>query len=148
MLNEVFDSRTIKMNLAGKTKIEAFNELIEMLAEVHSELDKSKVLEAIEDREGKMNTALASGVALPHGYYHGMAGVFGAIGISSCGIDYGAPDNKPVHCIFLLVMGDSFRENHLRVLTRVMRLVNSEALSQIQKAKTADDITKLIARIS
>jgi PTS system fructose-specific IIC component/PTS system nitrogen regulatory IIA component len=147
-LDSVFDTQSIKLNLASKTKEAAFSELIEVIADVHPELNRDEMLAAIQDRESKLNTSVVSGVAVPHGYYPGADGVFGAIGISPDGIEYDAPDHKPVHFIFLIVMGDAFREQHLHVLSRILSLIKSGALTNIQAAKSYQEVHDILARFN
>ncbi|MDR0641673.1 MAG: PTS sugar transporter subunit IIA [Treponema sp.] len=145
-LSDIFDKRTIKPNLAGKTKEDVFGELIEAVIAVHPLLDRDISLRAIQDRENKLNTSVAPGVAVPHGYYPGTDGIFGALGLSEAGIEYGAFDEKPVHCVFLIVMGDASREKHLRVLNRVMSLINSNGLELLWKAGGPEEIHRILSR--
>ncbi|MDR0568644.1 MAG: PTS sugar transporter subunit IIA [Spirochaetaceae bacterium] len=144
-LGDIFHPRAIKRNLAGLEKTAALKELVSALTEVHPELDSDTVLAAVEEREHKMNTGIGFGAAAPHGYYPGIDGIFGALGVSEQGVNYGAADNKPVHCIFLLVLGEDSREKHLRVLDRVMALIDYDALPLIRAAKTAEDIHRLLS---
>ncbi|MDR0583068.1 MAG: PTS sugar transporter subunit IIA [Treponema sp.] len=145
-LSDVFDKRSIKPNLENKTKEEVFRELVEALTVVHPALDRDIGFRAIQERENKLNTSVAPGVAVPHGYYPGKDGIFGAFGFSEAGIEYGALDEKPVHCVFLIIMGDASRENHLRVLNRVMSLINSGCLELLRKAGSPDEIHRIFSR--
>ncbi|MDR1232533.1 MAG: PTS sugar transporter subunit IIA [Spirochaetaceae bacterium] len=146
LLNEIFNEQTIKLDLESDTKAAVFTELIETMAAVHPELNKTEMLSAVMYRENKMNTAIAAGVAVPHGYYSGTDKIIGAIGISKNGIDYGTTDNKPVHFIFLLLMGDAVREEHLRILNRVLSLINSGALPSLQTAKDVREVYDILSR--
>jgi mannitol/fructose-specific phosphotransferase system IIA component (Ntr-type) len=146
LLSDIFNENSIKLNLESDTKEAVFSELIEAVAVVHPELNKTEMLSVVLDRENKMSTAIASGVAVPHGYYPGTNEIIGAIGISKSGIDYGAPDSKPVHFVFLLLMGESVREEHLRILNRVLSLINSGALASMQTAKDVREVRDILAR--
>jgi mannitol/fructose-specific phosphotransferase system IIA component (Ntr-type) len=72
--------------------------------------------------------------------------VAGAVGISQAGIAYDALDHKPVHVVFMLIMGEAARENHLRTLNQIVTLVNSEALAMIRTAKNVQDVYDLLSR--
>jgi mannitol/fructose-specific phosphotransferase system IIA component (Ntr-type) len=148
VLEDVFDKQSIRINLESKTKEAAFSELIDAIADVHPELNREEMLAVIWEREKKMNTSVASGIAVPHGYYPEADGVFGAIGISQQGIDYDAPDHKPVHFVSLLIMGEACREKHLRVLSRVLSMIQSGALSYIQKAKDPQEVQDILSRFN
>jgi mannitol/fructose-specific phosphotransferase system IIA component (Ntr-type) len=147
LLNEIFDKQSIKLDLKGSTKEAVFIELVDAIAAVHPELDRDKMLAVIQDRENKMNTSVASGIAVPHGYYQGAGNIIGAIGISKTGIDYDAPDHKPVNVVFLIVMGESCREMHLHVLSRIMSMVKSGVLPYIKEAKSSQEVNDILARI-
>jgi mannitol/fructose-specific phosphotransferase system IIA component (Ntr-type) len=146
LLSEIFNEQTIKLDLESETKSAVFTELIERVATVHPELDKTEMLSAVQFRENKMNTAIADDVAVPHGYYPGTDKIIGAIGISKNGIDYGTTDNKPVHFVFLLLMGDAVREEHLRILNRVLALINSGVLPTLQTAKDVGEVRDILSR--
>jgi mannitol/fructose-specific phosphotransferase system IIA component (Ntr-type) len=148
LLHDVFDKQSVKLDLEGTTKEAVFAELIEVIADAHPGLNRDAMLTIIQDRENKMNTSVAPGVAVPHGYYSGAGDVVGAIGISKAGIEYDAPDHKPVHLIFLIVMGEASREKHLRILSRVLSLINSEALAQIQAAKSPQEVYDILSRFN
>ena len=145
-LGDIFDQRSIKLNLEHSGKEEVFQELVTALGSAHPEFDLPGILAAVKDRESKMSTGIASGVAIPHGYCRGISGMAGAIGISPGGIDYGALDNQPVHVVFLMVMGEDSRERHLRALNRIFTLVSSEAFPLLREAKSAGEIQSILVR--
>jgi mannitol/fructose-specific phosphotransferase system IIA component (Ntr-type) len=146
-LSDVFDKRSIRPNLEGKTKEDVFKELIEAITVIYPELDRNMSLQAIQDRENKLNTSVAPGVAVPHGYYPGTEGIFGALGFSKTGIDYGAFDNQPVHWVFLIILGEASREKHLRILNRVTTLINSEGLNFLRKAGSREEIHDILSHV-
>ncbi|GHV88094.1 PTS fructose transporter subunit IIA [Spirochaetia bacterium] len=148
LLNEVFNKQSIRLNLESKTKEAAFAELVEAITDVHPELDRDQMLAVIQERESKMNTSVASGVAIPHGYYPGAGDLVGAIGISKAGIAYDAPDHKPVHFIFLIVMGEANREKHLSVLSRTMSMIKSGTLPHLQAAKSPEEVHTILSRFN
>jgi mannitol/fructose-specific phosphotransferase system IIA component (Ntr-type) len=148
LLNNIFDKRAIKLNLEGNTKEEVFTELIEAIADVHPEFGMDEMLRVIWDRENKMNTSIAPGAAVPHGYYPGSGDVVGAIGVSRAGIEYDALDHKPVHFIFLLIMGETSHEKHLHVLSRILSLTKSGALTYIQTAKSHQEVYAILSRFN
>lgn len=146
LLHEIFDERSIRLNLEGKTKQAVFIELVDAIAAACPECNRTVMLAALWEREDKMSTGIASGVAIPHAFHRGINNMAGAIGISQNGIEYGALDNKPVYVVFMLAMGEPAEENHLRTLNQIFTLVQSEALAMIKKAKNAKDIHTILAR--
>jgi mannitol/fructose-specific phosphotransferase system IIA component (Ntr-type) len=146
-LCDIFDRRSIKLNLKSLSKTDAFKELVESIAAIHPELDRDTMLAAIQNREQKLNTSVAPGVAVPHGNYPGTGAIFGALGIFPSGIEYEAPDHNPVHYLFLLVMGESSREQHLRVLNQIASMINSGGQELLRKAQTPEDIHDILSHI-
>ena len=144
-LDTIFTKDTIKLNLAGTTKEAVLRELIEMAAAAHAECAPDEMLAAVNEREGKMSTGIGSGIAVPHGYCRNLNGAIGVIGVSRAGIDYDALDQKPVHVVFLLLMNEAAKEQHLRVLNSVFTLANSGACDALLAAGTVDEAYALLS---
>jgi PTS system fructose-specific IIC component/PTS system nitrogen regulatory IIA component len=146
LLNEIFIPQSIKLNLEGKTKNAVFIELAEIMAEAHPGCNRSVLLAAIQERENKMSTGCAAGIAIPHAFCGGINNMIGAIGVSRKGIDYGALDGNPVYVVFMLAMEEQARENHLRILNQIVRLAQSDALKLVRDANNAQDIYHVLSR--
>jgi mannitol/fructose-specific phosphotransferase system IIA component (Ntr-type) len=146
LLSEIFNAQHIKLNLESETKDEAFEELVEAIIAVHPELNRQEMLEAVTMRESQMNTAVASGVAMPHGYCHTLNGLVGVIGISRTGIEYDTEAREAVHCIFMVLMSHECREKHLPVLSKLLHLLDSQVLSEMRAAKSTQDIHNILCR--
>jgi mannitol/fructose-specific phosphotransferase system IIA component (Ntr-type) len=144
---DIFDERLIKLDLVNTDKNAVFEELIEEISILKPELNGEEMLAAIYDREAKMETSVAPGVAVPHGYFSGLSGIIGAVGFSRGGIDYGARDHKPVHLVVMLLLGEGARESHLRVLSRILTFVKSGALSYIRDAGTPRKAYDILCRV-
>jgi mannitol/fructose-specific phosphotransferase system IIA component (Ntr-type) len=143
-LSDIFRQDLIKLDLESKTKNEVFKELIETIAKVHSKFNRREMFDAVIFRENRMNTAILPGVAVPHGYCQVADGIIGAIGFSQTGIEYGSL--KPVHVIFMLLMDASSREYHLRVLSRLLEMLNSRSFAAIQAAETPQEVYDMLYR--
>ena len=146
LLSEIFDVRSTRLNLNGKTKETALEELIDGIAALHGDCNRSEMFTAIWEREEKMSTGIGNGVAIPHVFCGGIDDMAGAIGISQQGIDFGALDNKPVYVIFLLAINARTKENHLRALNQILRLARSEAYQLIKDAKNAQDVHAILSQ--
>jgi len=148
LLSEIFDPRAIMLNLEGRTKEALFTELSDAIVNVHPEFDRAALLAAMWEREKKMSTGIGPGIAIPHAVCGGIDSMAGAIGISQTGIGYDALDNKPVHLVFMLAMGEMAREHHLSILNQINRLANSEALMMIKNAKNAKDVHAILTKFN
>jgi mannitol/fructose-specific phosphotransferase system IIA component (Ntr-type) len=144
---DIFDERLINLNLESTEKTAAFKELAAEISAVKPELDSAELLAVINEREEKMNTSVASGIALPHGYSRGFTGITCAVGFSRKGIEYGAHDKKPVHLVFMLLMGEDSREQYLHVLSRILQFVKSDAMHYMRKAETKREVYDVLCRV-
>jgi len=146
MLDAIFDPRRINMNLLSRTKSDVLGELVETVKKTDSALDRQELLNAITMRENKMATIILPGVAVPHGYCSAVHGIIGAIGLSREGIEFDREDRDPVHLFFMLLMDEASREQHLRVLGRLLEMINSAALGEIRGIENSQELYNLLCR--
>jgi mannitol/fructose-specific phosphotransferase system IIA component (Ntr-type) len=144
LLSDIFKQELIKVNLESKTKHEAFEELVETIIAAYPKFNRQELIDAILTRENQMSTAIMPGVAVPHGYCAAVNGIIGALGFSRTGIDYDC--HEPVHSIVMLLMDNASPERHLRVLSRLLDLLNSSAFAAIQPVKGPREVYDLLSR--
>src|SRR2546428_630433 len=109
------------------------------------EVDRAKLVQALEDREKLNSTALGEGVAIPHGKLPGLRRVIAAFGRSPLGVDFSSLDGKPTHLFFLLVAPEDSAGAHLKALARISRLLKDESFRQrLMRATTAADLYRTI----
>jgi len=73
-----------------------------------------------------MSTGVGNGFAIPHGKTNAVTDVIAAFGKSTRDIDYDALDGNPVHLVFLLVGRDDMVSKHIKLLSRISRLMNKD----------------------
>lgn len=125
-ISEILNENLVVTDLAGKTKEEIINALIDLAGKSPKVLDVEKVRTAIFDREKIMSTGVGNGFAIPHGKTDAVSDIIAAFGITSNPIDYQSIDEKPVRLIFLLVGKDNLVGPHIKLLSRISRLMNKE----------------------
>lgn len=105
----------IIFDLESKDKLEAFEELLDILVKQKLVANKKLTLTRIIDRERLESTAVGEGVALPHARVDTDGEIAIAVGFSEKGIAFDAADNKKVHLIILVVWNPSLPGlfNHL-----------------------------------
>ncbi len=127
--------------LRGHAKGEVIQELAGVVAAGHPEIERSRLVQALEDREKLNSTALGEGVAIPHGKLPGLRRVVAAFGRSPTGVDFNSLDGKPTHLFFLLVAPEDSAGAHLKALARISRLLKDEAFRRrLMAAPTAADL--------
>jgi len=140
LLNENF----ILTEFKSIKKEDAINELIDLYKNSDKVIDIEQVRKAVLDREKIMSTGVGKGFAIPHGKTNAVKDILAAFGKSDEPIDYEALDGKPVNLIFLLVGKDNLVSSHIKLLSRISRLMNKDDFRQrLVEAKSAEEILKV-----
>jgi PTS system nitrogen regulatory IIA component len=113
--------------MRATTKSEGLNELAALLAKLHPEIDGSRLVQVLTDRETLGSTAIGEGIAIPHGKMPGVANVVAAFGRSDAGLEFDSLDGKPTRLFFLLVAPEDSAGIHLKALARVSRLLKDKS---------------------
>ncbi len=124
-IEDILSEDLVLADLGAHSKPEVLVELADALTTRHQELnlDKARLVGALEDRERLNSTALGDGVAIPHGKLPGLRRVLAAFGRSRAGVDFQSLDGKPTHLFFLLVAPEDSAGAHLKALARISRLL-------------------------
>jgi PTS system nitrogen regulatory IIA component len=131
--------------LRATTKSDALQEIAALLASLHPEIDRSRLVQVLQDREALGSTAIGEGIAIPHGKLSGVANVVAAFARSERGIDFDSLDGKPTHLFFLLVAPEDSAGAHLKALARVSRLLKDKAFrDRLAAGGTADQLFAII----
>jgi PTS system, fructose subfamily, IIA component len=125
-ITDILNEKVIVTKLPGTTKTEILNAMIELAATSDRVIDKEKMRIAILEREKIMSTGVGSGFAIPHGKTDAVQDIVAAFAITDQPIDYQSLDDQPVRIIFLLVGKDNSVGPHIKLLSRISRLMNKE----------------------
>jgi fructose-specific phosphotransferase system IIA component len=125
-ITDILTEQFVRTNLPGSTKDDVLNAMIEIASTSERVTDKEKVRNAILEREKIMSTGVGSGFAIPHGKTDAVNDIVGAFAVTSQPIDYKSLDEQPVRIIFLLVGRDNMVGPHIKLLSRISRLMNKE----------------------
>lgn len=125
-ITDILTEQFVRSSLPGSTKEEVLNAMIEIVSTSDRVTDKEKVRTAILEREKIMSTGVGSGFAIPHGKTDAVNDIVGAFAVTAQPIDYKSLDEQPVRIIFLLVGRDSMVGPHIKLLSRISRLMNKE----------------------
>lgn len=140
-ISEILSEKFIIHNLKGNSKEEIINELINLFIDDPRVNDLEKIRSAVMEREKIMSTGVGKNFAIPHGKSNGTNEILVAFGRSSKPIDFQSLDAQPVFLIFLLVGKDNLVSLHIKLLSRISRmmtkdhfrekLINSTSVSEI-----------------
>ena len=143
-ISDILDESVVRVNLKGKSKDEIINEMIAIVNNSAKVVDIEKVREAIFEREKIMSTGVGNGFAIPHGKTDAVLDIVAAFAVTEEAIDYESLDEQPVRLIFLLVGKDSMVGPHIKLLSRISRLMNKEDFrKKLLDAKTPKQVIEI-----
>lgn len=141
-ISDILDESMVRVNLPGRSKDEIIEQMIDIVGASKRVLDKEKVKKAIFEREKIMSTGVGNGFAIPHGKTAAVSDVVASFAVTEDPIDYQALDDQPVRLVFLLVGKDSMVGPHIKLLSRVSRLMSKDEFRK--KLLAADSATSVM----
>jgi len=125
-ISELLKPNFVIADLTGNTKEEAINELINLFQNDPRVIDLERVRTSVLEREKIMSTGVGKGFAIPHGKTGAVNEILAAFGKTRRPIEYQSLDNQPVHLVFLLVGKDNLVSTHIKLLSRISRMMNKD----------------------
>lgn len=143
-ISDLLKEKFILKEFNGKTKDDIIIELINLFKDDPRVTNLNDVKTCVLDREKIMSTGVGKGFAIPHGKTNSINDILAAFGKSEKPIDYDALDGEPVHLVFLLVGKDEFVGKHIKLLSRISRLMNSDDFrDRLINAKDKNEILSI-----
>ncbi len=143
-ISSILEEGFIAINLTASTKEQVLNSMVDMLGKSPKVLNLESVRTAILEREKLMSTGVGHGFAIPHGKTDALNDIIAAFATTAEPIDFDALDGQPVQLIFMLVGKETHVGTHLKLLSRISRLMNNEAFrEQLLSAKTPAEVRSL-----
>jgi PTS system nitrogen regulatory IIA component len=138
LLTELLTPDRVVVPLAARDKAGVIAELTRHLV-ARSGGEYADVLEAVEERENVLSTGIGFGVAIPHARSSAVRELSVVCGLSPVPVPYDSIDGDPVRLFFLIVGPEAAAGEHVKVLSRIARLVRRDNLrQQLCEAGTAD----------
>ena len=125
-ITDILNEQVIRTGLPGNSKEEVINAMIDLASSQKAVQDKERMRTAIFERERIMSTGVGSGFAIPHGKTDAVSDIVAAFAVTAQPIDYQSLDDQPVRLVFLLVGRDNMVGPHIKLLSRISRLMNKE----------------------
>jgi fructose-specific phosphotransferase system IIA component len=142
-ISDILEERLVITHMPGSSKDDIINAMVELVSQSPKVLDKEKVRTAIFEREKIMSTGVGNGFAIPHGKTDAVSDIVAAFGITAAPINYQALDDKPVRLIFLLIGKDNLVGPHIKLLSRISRLMNKEEFrNRLLTLETPKDVVE------
>ncbi len=143
-ISDLLDTNNVIPDLSAENKEEAINNLVSSLSTRLDDETIAAVRKAVMERENIMSTGVGKGLAIPHGKCKHLSETFAAFGKLRQPVEYNAIDGEPVVILFLLVGPESQNSVHIKMLSRISRLLNSSAFREkLLESKDARTIIEL-----
>ncbi|MGA9115295.1 MAG: PTS sugar transporter subunit IIA [Bacteroidota bacterium] len=143
-ISDILTEDLVATGLPGDSKEGVMEAMIDLVASSPKVLDKQKVREAILDREKIMSTGVGNGFAIPHGKTDAVSDIVAAFAVTAEPIDYQSLDEKPVRLVFLLVGKNNMVGPHIKLLSRISRLMNKEEFrKRLLEAESARQVLEM-----
>lgn len=140
-VSDLLNTKVVLTELNSSKKEDVINEMIDLFRNDIRVTDLEKVRDAVLERENIMSTGVGKGFAIPHGKTSAVTDIIGAFVKTSKDIAYDSLDGKPVNLIFLLVGKDTLVSTHIKLLSRISRLMNKDDFRErLLESKSPEDI--------
>ncbi|MCL2025386.1 MAG: PTS sugar transporter subunit IIA [Leptospirales bacterium] len=127
--------QVIKVTAENKQMV--IHEMVDKLQDLGIIDNKSRYYAQIVHREALENTAIGSGLAIPHARTESVDSFISIFGIHEHGIDYNSPDGKPVNYILLSIFPTQMSTTYLYFVGMLARIFsNPEKKRLIDEART------------
>lgn len=138
LLTELLSPDRIVLPLPAGDRHSVIAALTERLAE-RSGARQDLILAAVLERESVLSTGIGFGVAIPHARSAAVQELTMVAGVCPSAVAFDAIDGEPVRLVFLIVGPESSAGLHVRILSRIARLVRRDSVRrQLLEATTAD----------
>ena len=145
-ISDILAPSCVCLDLDAADKTDLLTKLVDVVSATGKVKDRDTLLKVILDREKLMSTGIGFGVALPHGKSGVVASSAAAVATLRDPIDFDALDDKPVNIVLLLVGTEENVGAHLRLLSRISRMVGAEQFrSALLEAHSVEDVLDLFA---
>ena len=145
-VHELLNLKYILTEFKSEHKDDVINELVDLLKGDERIIDLEEVRKCVFEREEKMSTGVGKGFAIPHGKTNSVTDILAAFGKSETPIEYNSLDGEPVHLIFLLVGKENLVAKHIKLLSRISRLMNNEEFrKKLINANSKESVLKIFA---
>lgn len=146
-ISDILTEDLVVTGLEAKSKDAVIDAMVDLVAKSPKVLDREKVRRAIFERERIMSTGVGNGFAIPHGKTDAVTDIVAAFAVTAGPIDYQSLDEKPVQLVFLLVGKDNLVGPHIKLLSRISRLMNREEFRRrLLQPMSAREILELFRR--
>ena len=143
-LSEILNPKLIIHNLSVNNKTESINAIIDLFDGDSRVNNLQGVKTAVFDRETIMSTGVGHGFAIPHGKTDAVNEIIAAFARTSAPLEFDSLDGQPVRLIFLLVGKENLVGPHIKLLSRISRMMNQDEFrNKLLDAASSEELFNL-----
>jgi len=144
-LTDILLKEHIQVPLKSADRNDCIKDLITLLDKNKMIADAEQAYNAVLEREKIMTTGVGNSIAIPHCKHHSCPNFAVALGVHHKGVNFDSIDKKNVKIIFLLVGPENNPGLHIKLLSRISRLMSNEDLrEQMLECKSNSDLIHVI----
>ena len=146
-LSDLLEEDVVFTDFQAKDKWQAIEDLVRSLVTLgRLRPDQEKgVRDALIAREKVSTTGLGMGIAIPHAMLDGLDEVIAGLAVAPDGVPFDSSDGQPARIIFLLLVPRKTVQIHIRALSGITRLVQSDDMRQaLRHARVPREVLDII----
>lgn len=127
---------------------DAFIKKVVSLLEGRPEIQDLKEVErSVLEREWLMSTGVGKGLALPHAKTKAVSGTVAALVVTKAPVPWESIDGESVRLVFLLVGVPDAKSEHVKILSRISRIMNRDAVrKQLAEASSSEELLNTLKK--
>ncbi len=143
-IRELMNESLVEIGAELYSKDEALDRLVELQKQDGNIRDALTLSRELREREAKGNSAVSFRIAIPEIRHQGAEKTTVSAVTVRGGVDYGAPDKRPVKLIFLIA-GKETSDEYIEVKRRLTRMLSDlRFTSRLCAAKNSREFLRLI----
>ncbi len=127
---DILSINSIRLGLQAENKKYLLERMLDLAMESGRITNREEAKKEVFEREKIMSTGIGKGIALPHAKTNSVSDSVASLAVLGTPIDYDAIDGKEVSIVLLLLGRESNVGSHLRLLSRISRLLNDDDFRQ------------------
>ncbi|WP_411345915.1 fructose-specific PTS transporter subunit EIIC [Paenibacillus sp. WLX1005] len=148
-LTDIVTPQSIVLQLAGDTRDDIIDELIDVLDSEGILSSKSQFKQAILDREQESSTGIGMNIAIPHGKSDVVKQPRVVFGMKRDGVDWNSADGSDARLIFMIAAPIKGESNaHLKILQMLSRkLMDDSFRERLLSVQSNEEAYKLLSEV-
>ncbi len=147
-ISDILDIKSIDVGFVPKNKEELLTYMLQLASFSNKIINKEEALKEIFARESILSTGVGKGIALPHAKTKSVKESVGALVILQSSIDYDSLDGQPVNIIFLLLGLENNVGIHLKLLSKISRLLNNDIFREdLLNCQSPEHVIRLLKKM-